>query len=423
LQVQINNLDNRVTILENAPAPTFTLPSILVDCTLQASPLIGNGGGATPLDAVLSALINDNTYGYCALTTATGLPADIILAVESQCITSATDSLVYGTPMGTAYSGSWVNDPETAADAITNLWIALCDVFTYTSNNELTVEDTNTVNLTYASGVLSAAVQDTGWKCLEGFNTFMGTGNSYRYPQVRRIGNQLHFKGTIVVPLEKDGGGPLVYSISPGTDSYYSATSVTPYQGDGGVKLNSNGSLAFNYDTPTNTNLTVIPTTILPAGYAIDDYYVHPAGFKIATRVIDLGTASTALTTLFQITIDANGILRLVLVKDVEEGWVGESGTAWSSAHINYIVSHVAATEQVPQFDSASTTVYSDTTAGVQSVDIDFNTLEYPFTCNANDENEVGGFTIILDGLTAYISPCGTTIATPTSPCTGCATT
>jgi hypothetical protein len=133
LQNQITNLDTRVTILENTPAPTFTLPSILVDCTLQDSPLIGNGGGATPIDVVLSALINDNTYGYCALTTATGLPADIILAVESQCITSATDSLVYGTPMGTAYAGSWVNDPETVADSITNLWITLCDVFQYLS--------------------------------------------------------------------------------------------------------------------------------------------------------------------------------------------------------------------------------------------------------------------------------------------------
>lgn len=133
LQVQINSLDTRVTILENAPAASFTLPSILVDCTLQASPLIGNGGGATAIDAVLSALINDDTYGYCALRTATGLPADIITAVNSQCITSATDSLVYGTPMGTAYSGSWISDPETVADSITNLWITLCDVFEYLS--------------------------------------------------------------------------------------------------------------------------------------------------------------------------------------------------------------------------------------------------------------------------------------------------
>ena len=131
LQTQINTLDTRVTILENAPAASFTLPSILVECTLQDTPFIGNGGGATAIDSVLNALINDDIYGYCALRTATGLPADILTAVESQCITSATDSLLYGTPMGTAYSGSWVNDPVTVADSITNVWITLCDVFQY----------------------------------------------------------------------------------------------------------------------------------------------------------------------------------------------------------------------------------------------------------------------------------------------------
>jgi hypothetical protein len=424
LQVQINSLDNRVTILENAPAPTFTLPSILIDCTLQTTPFIGNGGGATPLDVVLSALINDDTYGYCALRTATGLPADIVTAVNSQCITSATDSLVYGTPMGTAYTGTWVNDPETAADAITNLWIALCDVFTYVANNELDVQDTNTVNLSYTAGVLSASVQDTGWKCLEGFNTFMGTGNVYIYPQVRRIGNQLHFKGTVIVPLIKGGGGPLVWSLSPGTDTYYNNTTVTPYTGDGGVLLNGFGSLAFNYDTSTNTALSVIPASILPTGYAIDGVYAHPAGLKAAWRTIDLGDASTALSTLFTMSIDAAGILRLGLVKDIEQGWIGESATAYSSSHLNYVISHVTLNEKIPQFAAAGTTVYSDTTAGVQSVDIDFSSsYVYPFSCDANDETQVGGFQISLNGLTAFISPCGDLIPTPTTPCTGCATT
>jgi hypothetical protein len=372
---------------------------------------------------VLSALINDDTYGYCALRTATGLPADILAAVNSECITSATDSLVYGTPMGTAYAETWVNDPQTIADAITNLWLALCDAFTYLANNELSVEDTTTVNLTYTSGVLSAAVQDSGWKCLEGFNTFMGTGNAYIYPQVRRIGNQLHFKGNVIVPLINGGGGALAWSLSPGVDTYYGNTTVTPYTGDGGVKLNSNGSLAFNWDTTTNNNLSVIPTSVLPVGYAIDGTYAHPSGFKIAQRVIDVGDASTILTTLFSISIDANGILRLGLVKDAEEGVISESGTAYSSAHINYLISHVAETEQVPNFDASGTTVYSDPTSGVQSVDIDFTAYEYPFTCNANDENEIGGFQVSLNGLTAFISPCGTLIPTPTDPCTGCATT
>lgn len=424
LQVQINSLDNRVTILENAPAPTFTLPSILVDCTLQTTPFIGNGGGATPLDAVLSALINDDTYGYCALRTATGLPADIVTAVNSQCITSATDSLVYGTPMGTAYTGTWVNDPETAADAITNLWIALCDVFTYVANNELDVQDTNTVNLSYTAGVLSASVQDTGWKCLQGFNTFMGTGNSYIYPQVRRIGNQLFFKGDIMVPLIKGGGGALEWTQSPGSNSYYGVSTIAPFTGTGGVKTNSAGSIAFNWNAGTNTNLSVIPTDIIPAGYALDGLYAHPSGFKIATRSISIGDASTILSTLFNISIDSAGILRCSLVKDSEEASItGLSGNAFSSSHLNYLISHVTVSEKVPQFAAGSTTVYSDASSGVQSVDIDFDTRLYPFSCDANDEEQIGGFRVALDGLTAFISPCGDLIPTPTTPCTGCATT
>jgi hypothetical protein len=421
LQTQITNLDNRVTVLENTPTAVFTLPSVTVSCDLSPSVL---GGSAYPIDTILNALVNDPTNGYCSLIDSTGLPADLFSAVSSQCITSTSPTLSNSpVPFGTEYLGTWVDTPTTVADSITNLWIALCDMYDYLTNNELSVTDTTTINLEYTSGTLTANVQDTGWKCLEGFDTFMGTGNSYIYPQVRRIGNQLHFKGTVIVPLIKGGGGALAWSLSPGVDTYYGNNTVTPYTGDGGVKLNNNGSLAFNWDTATNNNLSVIPTSVLPVGYAIDGVYSHPSFLKPATRIIDLGDASTALSTLFSMSIDTTGVLRLGLVKDIEEGWIGESATAYSSSHLNYLISHVVQTEQVPDFAASATTVYSDTASGVQSVDINFTTYEYPFTCNANDENEVGGFQISLNGLTAFISPCGTTIATPTSPCTGCATT
>ena len=133
---------------------------------------------------------------------------------------------------------------------------------------------------------------------------------------------------------------------------------------------------------------------------------------------------ATILSTLFAITLDSAGILRCSLVKDAEEASVSESGNAYSSAHLNYLVSHVTLNEKVPQFAAGGTTVYSDPTAGVQSVDIDFSSsYVYPFSCDANDEEQIGGFRTALDGLTAFISPCGTIIPTPTSPCTGCATT
>ena len=140
LQDQISELDVRVTILENATAPIFTMPTILVACTIQtvsSSPLaninIVNGGAATAIDLVLSGLINDPIYGYCALRTALGLPAALQTAVASQCITSSSTSLVYGTPMATAYVGSWIGTPTTIADTLTDMWISICDIFEYLS--------------------------------------------------------------------------------------------------------------------------------------------------------------------------------------------------------------------------------------------------------------------------------------------------
>jgi hypothetical protein len=129
INLAITSLDIRVTALEAAPTPTFTLPSILVNCTLSPSVLAGN---SYQIDVVLNALINNATTGYCSLLSATGTPAEIIAAVQSQCIADSDDTLTSGVPFATAYAGSWVDnsDLSTAADAINNLWLVVCDIYT-----------------------------------------------------------------------------------------------------------------------------------------------------------------------------------------------------------------------------------------------------------------------------------------------------
>jgi hypothetical protein len=129
INLAITSLDIRVTALEGEPAPTFVLPSILVNCTLSPSVLAGN---SYTIDLVLNALINTSTTGYCSLLSATGTPASIIAAVQSQCIADSDDTLTSGVPFATAYAGSWVDngDLSTAADAINNLWLVVCDIYT-----------------------------------------------------------------------------------------------------------------------------------------------------------------------------------------------------------------------------------------------------------------------------------------------------
>lgn len=130
LSTEVANLDIRVTALENQETPGFTLPSILVDCTLEDGVIVA--GNAYTIDEVLNALVNDDVYGYCALLGSTGLPANLLSAVATQCIDGADSTLNNkGTSFAAEYLGSWVNSPTTVADAITNLWLVTCDTWTY----------------------------------------------------------------------------------------------------------------------------------------------------------------------------------------------------------------------------------------------------------------------------------------------------
>ena len=115
LQDQIDNL------------PTFTLPSILVDCDLSATI---TAGGSYQIDAVLAALINDDTNGYCALIAATGLPTELFTAITSQCIVNGDTTLSNPAVTYASLTG-WVSSltVDTVAGAITNLWLVVCDLY------------------------------------------------------------------------------------------------------------------------------------------------------------------------------------------------------------------------------------------------------------------------------------------------------
>jgi hypothetical protein len=99
-----------------------------------------SGAATASIDAVLNTLLNNATIGYCALIGATGLPADLLAAVAVQCIDGTSDSLANpGQTMGTAYFPTWVNTPVTVADAITNLWLTICDLRTAIQESGTTV--------------------------------------------------------------------------------------------------------------------------------------------------------------------------------------------------------------------------------------------------------------------------------------------
>ena len=143
----LNELDIRVTILENAIPPTYTLPSITSDCILQNSPQIGgSGSGPVPLDQLLSILINDDNNGYCALRSATGLPVDLVNSVLSQCILNTDLQLSNNLPFSNNpnWESNWNVAPTiTVASSINNIWVALCDIYNYLNTPQgLTITET-----------------------------------------------------------------------------------------------------------------------------------------------------------------------------------------------------------------------------------------------------------------------------------------
>lgn len=109
------SLDNRVTVLENAPPPTFDLPLVTPECVLPSNP--------TAMNIVLAALEQQ----FCALISATGTSTDIFTAITFQCPNLST-SPALGGPGTMGQLPGWVNSVQNLADSITNMWLTICDL-------------------------------------------------------------------------------------------------------------------------------------------------------------------------------------------------------------------------------------------------------------------------------------------------------
>jgi hypothetical protein len=331
--------------------------------------------------------------------------------------------------------------------ALANIWQILCALKVPVT---ITPQDTTTIITTVTGGPtynISSQIADTGWHCLKGFDfyTDLGTnGMIIAKPKVRRIGNVLHFKGTLTIPLDNynDPGTVVTYLYKAGTNTYEGTSSGSahgnaPYQGTGGVTVNSSGNLNFF------KGANMIPEEVLPAGYAIDGGYSF--GWRLGWRSMATSSCSTILTTWANVAVGTNGNLIWGCIADLEESFAtGCNPGAFSTSHLNYTISNVIQGQYVPKFDTALN-VHSSALTGNQP-DISFtdpNTViagvgvpfsyskqsgpdfkagdTYPITINANDPGQLGGFQLVIDGLTAFIGPCVDPIPAPTLDVNACA--
>jgi len=391
LQIQIDNI------------PTYTLPSISVSCILTP--------GSYPLDQALDALLNNSATGYCSLLSRTGTPAQITSSVLSQCILDASQSLASlaagDSPVqsfSSYYSGTWVNNANltsspTLANAINNIWISICDIYTYITDLNLSIstQNTSSVNLELNSGVLTAHVQDTGWVNLLGFDYYTG-GMSSQKPQCRRIGNVLHFRGVVYVPLATSTGGTTVIPITTPT-TYFTSTQITPFQASGGVFIDPLGFMYFNSNGISGQS--VIPTTIVDAGTTLDNTYrLYQTAFR---KITVSGTNTVTLIANIGISINTSKQLVLTSLEVFEE----EGGlTTLYGCPYRITTSNVRSGENIPNYIDSNSDIHNFPSSGTLDLVTETYAETWPFSCDASQPAQIGGFGFVLDGLIAYLDPC-----------------
>lgn len=464
LQNQINSLDIRVNALESAPAPTFTMPSFAVNCTLGATVI---SGGTYTLTQILTDLVN-GTEGYCAHKALVGGNTVITDAVSRKCILDASTALfsTSGQNMITKYAGSWITDASviSLASAVNNIWIALCDSRNFLATYEVKVTDTNTIDLTvtkdaaYADmGVtLSAKLVDTGWKNLSGF---AHQGGSVGVPQARRIGNVVHFRGDVFIPL-MNAGGTGVEAMSS-VDTYRTIARNTAATGVTGGVANVSNVIYFN------ENNSVVPSTIMDGGTSFQNIVGLGGGNIIATRQVAVDTGTVLMTAFMEVYMSTDKKLYYKSLSVLETNSADSASYRHASSASN-VTTNTAASAEVPNYSTSTAGVRADfqnsgtlvtgqlytivnfvagdvfTNVGAAAnatgqtfiatgttpttwtngssvalgPGLGFGTqsdgsggyADYPFAIDAGQPDQVGGFKFTLDGLTCFIDPCTTDI-------------
>lgn len=386
------------------------------DITLNCAVPVATTGSTSDL---FESFINDF---FCAFYAIIGTTASLTQEIQPDCLISTYQSKTNPT-ITLAQLTNWVEPPTTLAESINNIWVALCDLYnipvvSVQGANTTTINTVVTSTGSTPQGpiiyTVTSDINDTGWHCLNGFNHY---ATNTPKPKVRRIGNVLHFKGLVCIPLDSNTSPNTVvtWTYNNSTNTYMGtltgpASGCLPFTGQNGVTTgNTPNFIRFN-----NGN-SVIPTAVLPSGYVIDGGY--SGGLRIAWRSMGMyqGTtlnSTTALTSIANIIIDNSGSLIWQSLVDIEQAPATTSSLAYSSSHLNYIVSHVTGGNFGTQF-TGTLNVYGSFNAGNQTAQPNFsNQIFYPISINANNLMQMGGFMMILDGLTAFISPC----VTPTAP-------
>ena len=149
-----------------------------------------------------------------------------------------------------------------------------------------------------------------------------------------------------------------------------------------------------------------MPTSVVPALTNFDGTYRTQ---RIGVRPINITeTYGMSLTSFMNIVITNTKQLAIAVNLDLED-IIPTAFDLIGSIPTRFITSNVRAGEYVPNYLNTSSELQSFATAGLQTIktETDFSGVDYtyPFSCNASNQNQIGGFVVALDGISAFLTP------------------
>ncbi len=182
--------------------------------------------------------------------------------------------------------------------------------------DDITVSSATVGDLT--TYTIGRDIIDTGWVDLEGFAYYQGAMATNK-PQVRRMDNQVHFRGDFIIPIA-DGGGAVIPLTTEDTVRNTFRKNVEVSTGNAFI---SNAEIFFNSTGAAGG--VVIPTSVLGVSTNLDNTYTLNNQIAIRQTVLDYiggpaGQPGTALlSSTFQVSITDTKQLKITSLEAQEQ--------------------------------------------------------------------------------------------------------
>jgi hypothetical protein len=209
----VNSLDTRVSSLEQDVADLQAAITGAGGITQVNMTCLGSG--LTDIDAAVEAI----EEAFCALRGATGTASQISAAVAKQCAGLAASDKLTGTGIMSSISG-WSATPVNGADAMSNLWLTVCDMRSAVSTLMITSKNSACDNFkpdfsfSYSTDRTQATLKTYGFMSIP---TGWSNGTVNRF--VISDGTNSYTVSVDLVALTGNSSGTLVNLTSNGIDT------------------------------------------------------------------------------------------------------------------------------------------------------------------------------------------------------------